>query len=97
MAHANLQSGGVSSIAEAFVSAFAKQGEVGRGRKVHKLTELDLTQNQVGDEGSVALARALKRMPHLVKLAFLGNQPGRQGLGKLVTSLAQCLELQVRT
>ena len=96
IARANLRSAGVGSIADAFVSALRKRNADTAGHKVHPLRELDLSHNSAGSSGAHALALALQGMTLLVKLVYAGNQPGRQGLGDLVSALVRCPELQVR-
>jgi hypothetical protein len=95
---------GVAAISDAFLSIAEDNAPVavaGReesteiGAAIVPLVQLDLENNEIGDNGTEDLAEALRVMPNLQVLKFAGNRPAFEGTQAIMNSVGSLSALQV--
>lgn len=106
LAAVDMGSRGVAAISDAVLSAaednahgrMASPGESGEmSPAAVPLIQLDLENNEIGDNGTEDLADALMVMPHLQVLKLAGNRPAFEGTQAIMNSVGTLSALQVRT
>ena len=70
------------------VSAVALAAALRRGA-MPTLTDLDLCNNPIGNQGMAALAPALRKLPALMELRLLNNNIGDEGVASLFANLGK--------
>lgn len=104
LAAVDMGSRGVAAISEAFLNtaeehARGRTAGIGDSAEVGvavPLVQLDLENNEIGDNGTEDLAEALLVMPHLQVLKLAGNRPAFEGTQAIMNSIGSLSALQVR-
>ena len=106
LAAVEMGSRGVAAISDAFINTaednalgpMAGSGHSGEtGAKAVPLVQLDLENNEIGDNGAEDLAEALAVMPNLQVLKLAGNRPAFEGTQAIMNCLGSLSVLQVLT
>ena len=103
LAAVDMGSRGVAAISDAFVSTAQDnaQGRTGSGDSYEMgdrsvpVVQLDLENNEIGDNGTEDLAEALQVMPHLQVLKLAGNRPAFEGTQAIMNAVGSLSALQV--
>lgn len=104
LAAVDMGSRGVAAISDAFLNAaednangrMAGTGDSGEmGATAVPLMQLDVENNEIGDNGTEDLAEALVVMPHLQVLKLAGNRPAFEGTQAIMNSIGSLSALQV--
>jgi Ran GTPase-activating protein (RanGAP) involved in mRNA processing and transport len=103
LAAVEMGSRGVAAISDAFLSIAEDNAPVVAGKEdsteigaaIVPLVQLDLENNEIGDNGTEDLAEALRVMPNLQVLKFAGNRPAFEGTQAIMNSVGSLSALQV--